>query len=102
MNPLRAAALDIFQKTLAAIDVESVMLQSIQCSSDTLSIQNTVIDLSRFSRIIAIAIGKAGTAMARAAEALLGDRLTSGLLVTNAVIGPPPASFRTFIGGHPL
>jgi glycerate 2-kinase len=102
MNPLRAAALDIFRKTLSAIDVESIMLGAIQRNGSTLSIQNETIDLSRFSRVIAIAIGKAATAMARTAGALLSDRLTSGLLTTNAVIGPPPENFETFIGGHPL
>jgi len=40
--------------------------------------------------------------MARAAEAVLTDRISSGLVVTNAISGESPQRLRVLLGGHPL
>jgi glycerate 2-kinase len=48
-----------------------------------------------------VAAGKAAPAMAAAAEAVLGSRLTGGLAVANAA-GPPLARVRLLLSGHPL
>lgn len=98
---LRETALNIFQKTLAAIDVETVVSTHLRLDGDQLSVDEEVCDLSKFSRLLVIAIGKASLPMARAAETILGDRITGGLVVTNAVIGASP-KLPVFIGGHPL
>ena len=47
-----------------------------------------------------LAIGKAAAAMTEAAEALLGDCITDGLLVTKQPMSHP--RFEVCIGGHPL
>lgn len=98
---LRQAALNIFHKTLAAIDVETVVASHLKLSGDRLSAGDEVYDLSNFSRLLVIAIGKASVPMARAAERILGSRITDGLVVTNAVIGDSPR-LPVLIGGHPL
>ena len=98
---LRETALTIFHKTLAAIDVETVFSSHLRLDGDQLSVDAEVCDLSKFSRLLMIAIGKASVPMARAAETILGDRITGGLVVTNAVIGASP-KLPVFIGGHPL
>src|SRR5262245_20636708 len=98
---LRDIVLEIFHRTLSAIDVESVTHSLVQLTADQLLIGDDAIDLSRFKRVVAIAVGKAGVPMARAVEKILGDRISDGLVVTNAVIGRPPR-LPVIVGGHPL
>ena len=100
-SELREAALNIFHKTLAAIDVETVVSANLRLNGDRLSVGEDVCDLSKFSRLLVIAIGKASVPMARAAERVLGERITDGLVVSNAVIGSLP-ELPVLIGGHPL
>jgi glycerate 2-kinase len=99
---LRTIAGQIFQRTLAAIDVERVMRGHIRLSGDRLEVAGEECDLSGFPSILVIAVGKAGLPMARAVEAVLGDRITGGLVVTNAIIGKPPDRLSVLLGGHPL
>lgn len=99
---LRTIAADIFERTLAAIEVESVVDKALQLDGDTLRICGSAVLLNQFSRLLVIAIGKAALPMARAAERSLGERITEGIAVTNAVTGEVPQRFQVFTGGHPL
>jgi glycerate 2-kinase len=99
---LRETALKIFHRTLAAIDVETVVSSHLRLNGNQLMVGDEVCDLSKFSRLLVIAIGKASVPMARAVEKLLGDQITDGLIVTNAVTGSLPQQLPVLIGGHPL
>ncbi len=99
---LRNIALEIFRRTLAGIDVESVVRACVRLNGNQLVIGKEEIDLARFKRIVVVAIGKAGVPMARAAENILGARIDAGLVATNAVIGESPRRLPAIIGGHPL
>jgi len=99
---LRDIALEIFQRTLAAIDVESVVRASVRLDADRLLIGANEVDLSLFKRVVVIAVGKASVPMARAVEDSLGPPLADGLVVTNAMIGRPPRLLPVMVGGHPL
>ncbi|MDX2032470.1 MAG: DUF4147 domain-containing protein [Blastocatellia bacterium] len=98
---LKEAAGRIFERTLAAIDVEAVARGAMALREERLRIGGEEIDLRRVSRILVIGIGKACVPMARAVEAVLGDRITDGLVVTNAIVGDAPARLPVWIGGHP-
>ncbi|MBP6821332.1 MAG: DUF4147 domain-containing protein [Acidobacteria bacterium] len=100
-SELRDAALTIFHKTLAAIDAETVVATNLRLDGDQLLVGDEVVDLSGYSKLLVIAIGKASVPMARAAERILADRISDGLVVTNAVIGDLP-KWPILIGGHPL
>jgi glycerate 2-kinase len=102
MLDLRTTAREIFQRTLAAIDVTTVVNTRLQLAGNQLVIDGEQLDLTPYRRVIVIAIGKAAVPMARAVEAILGERITDGLVVTNAVIGAPPTQLPVLIGGHPL
>jgi hydroxypyruvate reductase len=102
MLDLRTTALEIFKRTLAAIDVEAVIGANLRLDGDQLQVGDEVCDLSKFPRLLVIAIGKASVPMARGVEKLLGGRITDGLVVTNAVIGSLPQQLPVLIGGHPL
>src|SRR5262252_6654053 len=99
---LRDIALEIFKRTLAAIDVESVVRASVRLDDGRLLIGANEVDLSRFKRVVVIAVGKASVPMARAVEDSLGPPLADGLVVTNAMTGRPPRSLPVMVGGHPL
>src|SRR5215468_1428005 len=99
---LRNIALEIFHRALAAIDVESVTRAFVRLDGDRVEIGDETVDLTRFNRVIAIAIGKAGIPMARAVEEVLGDRISGGLVATNAIIGQSPRPLPVIVGGHPL
>ncbi len=102
MLDLRTTALEIFRRTLAAIDVEAVVSERLRLTGTQLVIGEEVCDLKKFSRVVVIAIGKASVPMAHAVEKILGDRITDGLVVTNAIIGEAPRRLPVMIGGHPL
>ena len=48
-----------------------------------------------------VSVGKAAVPMARAAHEILGERLTSGIVIAPAKAGPM-ARTRTFVSGHPV
>ena len=99
---LRTTARQIFERTLAAIEVEAVVRSHFHLINNKLVIGEEVCDLARFSRVIVIGIGKASVGMARAVESILGERLTAGMVVTNALTGDAPKRMRVWLGGHPL
>ena len=99
---LRTIAQQLFQQTLAAIEVESVVRQHLQCEGAQLRIADQFLALNEFKRILVIALGKASVPMARAAESVLGEYLSDGLVVTNAVLGAPPRRLPCVFGSHPL
>jgi glycerate 2-kinase len=98
---LRTIALEIFRRALLAIDVERVAHESARREGARFVVGYESIDLTKFNRIVVIAIGKASVPLARAIEDALGDRIIDGLVVTNAVIGRPPRLLPVIIGGHP-
>lgn len=101
-SELRTTALHIFHHTLKAIAVETVVREQLRLNGDLLSVGAETLELNQFRRIVVIAIGKAGVPMARAVEEILGERITAGLVVTNAMSGAAPAQLPVLIGGHPL
>ncbi len=101
-NNLAQTAVEIFTRTLAAIDVERVTRNSVRREGDFLTIGDERIDLSNFDHVLVIGIGKACVGMARALEEILGRNLTGGLLATNAVVGAAPSRLRVVISGHPV
>jgi glycerate-2-kinase len=99
---LRNIALGIFIRTLAEIDVESVVRGRVRLDGDRLLAGDDIVDLSQFNRVVVIAIGKASVPMALAVEDALGDRISDGLVATNAAPGKLPRFLPVVLGGHPL
>src|SRR5688572_14167925 len=99
---LRNITLEIFHRVLAAMDVEKVTRESTQRDGDRFVIGGESIDSAQFKRMIVIAIGKASVPMARAVEDAFGDRISDGLVVSNALVGQRPRLLPLIVGGHPL
>lgn len=100
---MRLTAREIFQHALGQCSIDHAFDRHLGYERGILRVSEDLYDLSSFSRIVAISIGKAAhTSM----EALVG-RLGGGVGVTGVVVAPtdPPAQvfgFRYFKGGHPL
>jgi glycerate 2-kinase len=102
LTQLRLAAREIFNDALLAVDAGAAVRRAVRLEDSHLTVCETVIDLSIGRPIYAIAIGKAAFAMASALEEILGERLTAGLLSSNAARGTPPLPrWQVFQGGHP-
>ena len=99
---LRSIAKNIFLQTLAAIEVGAVVRKAVYYQQNKLTVANREYDLNEFSRVIVIAIGKAAEPMARTAQEILGEKITDGIVATNALIGEEMKNFQVFIGGHPI
>ncbi len=60
------------------------------------------LDLGGFDRLFVIGIGKAAARMARSLEAVLGDRITAGVVVTKYGHGEPLSRTELYEAGHPV
>src|SRR5207247_1811080 len=97
---LRRAAARILEAFLRAADPGPLVARHLKRDGDRIQVGETRHRLPR-GRVFLIAAGKAAFAMARAAEAILGDALSDGLVVTGAA-GNAPLRSRFRIAGHPL
>jgi glycerate 2-kinase len=89
---------EIFAAGLAAADPERAVGRSL-----TLEGEAVVAAGRRFEaeRVFVLAAGKAAGAMARAADELLGERVSGGLVVTKDGHDPGPEDFETAFSSHP-
>ncbi|TRO45739.1 glycerate kinase [Candidatus Bathyarchaeota archaeon] len=75
---MRSDACDIFEAALKAVDPEQSVFNALRLDGESLLFEGAQIDLSKVDRIFVIGGGKAGGLMARAVEALLRNRISSG------------------------
>jgi len=81
-NPAqRERILAVLQAALSAVDPLLATQAFLQRQGSLLTVGDRSYDLGRFDRIFVIGAGKAGAPMAQAVESVLGDRITTGLVV---------------------
>jgi glycerate 2-kinase len=108
MSDLKQAALRIFRETLAAIDIPATMRRKLARTGSSIRVNDGALDLARFERICAIAIGKASVSLACGlSEVLSPDFRAEGIVVTPRLSGASagknlPSGFRTIVAGHPV
>src|SRR5689334_8029140 len=100
MDDLQKAASTIFFETLRTIDLPTLIRRRVRRDGALLWVDDRCYDLSNFAEVILIGIGKASLPMGYAIEALIGEELTRGLLVTNRRDALPLKS-EVIIAGHP-
>lgn len=103
MADLKQLARLIFQETLAAIDIPAVMQRKVRVEGAVLRCGEIALDLSAFSRIYVVALGKAAHAMLEGLRSTLpADFRFEGV----ASAPTPPAhalpGVKYFVGGHPI
>jgi hydroxypyruvate reductase len=97
---MRSVAREIFDRALATASIEKAFDRQVQCERGVLRVGDDLYDLSSYTRVLAVAFGKAGHRMA---ECLARQ---AGPAVQGIVADPsPPAQqlpgYRYFSGGHP-
>jgi hydroxypyruvate reductase len=103
MNLAREDALDVFRYAMEASRVETAMEQRVRFDGALLQIDGYSYSLSGYSRLVLIALGKAGGTMAAAFLRQVGrgaDRF-EGVVVAPEGTGSVPSRFRSYGGGHP-
>ncbi|KAB1196232.1 MULTISPECIES: glycerate kinase [Haloferax] len=75
-------AVDCLQAGVEAVLPERVVYESLSLDGDLLSVAGATYDLTAYDRILVVGGGKAGDGVADALEAILGDRIDAGVVVT--------------------
>src|SRR5262249_32387405 len=101
MTDLKQAAKRIFLQTLRTIEPGSAIRQYLRVEGDTLLLAGEQICLGAFNKVLLIGLGKASVRLGAAVEALLGERINQGILVTDR---RPNTLVRSevVVAGHPL
>jgi len=76
-----AVASNIFSAALAAVDPYQAVLNAAKLENDCLTVAGSEYKLEAYSRIVVVGAGKATARMALAIAALLGERISAGLIV---------------------
>jgi len=99
---MKKTAAGIFKVGISAVDPETCVRQSLVLVNNMLHIKDSSVCLDDIRRVYLIGAGKASAAMARAVEAILGDRIHDGLVITKYDHGVPLNKCRLMEAGHPL
>jgi hydroxypyruvate reductase len=92
---------EIFLETIHELRIDQVMRSAIQFDGGVLKFGQESIDLSRFKKVIVIAIGKAAGRMAEEFVAIAAPHRVSGIVVSSVPSTKAPPYFLRYIGGHP-
>jgi hydroxypyruvate reductase len=101
-DALRRHAAGILDAALAAVDPARAVARHVRRRGSTLRIGRRTYDLSEFRRIFVVGTGKAGASMAAALEAILGARLTAGIVTVKYGYTVPLTRVQLVEAGHPL
>lgn len=97
---------EIFRAAVKRVDPEAMLLTQCSLCDGILNIESNGIslkyELSNYERIIVIGAGKATARMAKAIEAILGDRITEGLIAVKYGHTEDLSIIKTIESGHPV
>ena len=102
MSSPREAAAAIWRMALAAGDVAPLVARHLRVDGSALTAADVTFDLNRLQRILVLGVGKAGAAMARTAESILGGRVSEGFVVVKDGYRLPTARIEVAEAGHPV
>jgi hydroxypyruvate reductase len=97
---LRDCARQIWEAALDAANPATCLNKTLRVQGNVLSIGGTKLTVD--GKLIVIGAGKAASRMAQVVEAILGDRITDGLVVTKYDHGLPLRRIRQVEAGHPI
>ncbi len=101
---LRAAARQLQQAALAAVDPAEAVYQFVSRVGDQILVADRSYPLREFDRVFLIGAGKAAMPMADAVSEVLRDRLHGGVVITkyHHADRPLPGHIRVHEAGHPV
>jgi glycerate 2-kinase len=92
----------ILHAGLDAVDPERAVRRSVRREDETLFVGKASYRLDRFRKIILAGAGKGSAPMAKALEDILGDRLSSGLIIVKYGYSMPLKKTSVVEAGHPI
>ena len=101
-HPYREIIIDAIKAALNAVNGEHAVRRSLSLDENRLWVGENSYPIHPEGQIALLAVGKAAPAMARGAKASLGERVTSGLIVTKFLPENEPVDFPVLLGDHPL
>jgi glycerate 2-kinase len=102
LDRMRADAEAIFRAGLVAADPSVAMARMCRRENEHLWIDRQLFDLATVNRVLVVGAGKASANMAQALEALLADRIDSGLISVKYGHGQSLRRIEIIEAGHPL
>ncbi len=103
---LHAAAAELQQAALAAVEPAAAVRRHVRREGDVLVVAGRRYDLCDYERVFVTGGGKAAVPMTAAISDILGDRLTAGVVVTKyghtATNQHPASSIQILEAGHPV
>ncbi|MDP1996419.1 MAG: HAD-IIB family hydrolase [Gallionella sp.] len=94
--------IEIFNAALAAVDPYRAVLRFAKIENGSLRVGDARFDLAAFERIVVVGAGKATARMAQAVEALLGERISAGLIVVKDGHRLPLSIIEQVEAAHPV
>lgn len=103
MANLKQVARQIFQETILAIDIPGAMRKKLHREGAVLRLDETILDLRVFARVVVIAIGKAAHAMAEGLAGTLGtESRFEGIVAAPTAAPRVRRGMKYFVAGHPM
>jgi len=99
---LRADLWQIAQAALNAVAPEECLHRTVHMEKECLFVEGRTFDLSQIGRVIVVGMGKASARMAAALEGLLGERISTGLIVTADGYKVPTKKVEVVEASHPV
>jgi glycerate 2-kinase len=97
---MRTIVRQIFLHALREASISKAFDRHVHCDHGVLRVCEDLYDLSSYTRVYVISIGKAGHTMVEALRAQVGESL-EGIVATSAEPSTQVHGFRYFRGGHP-
>src|SRR5262245_52735617 len=92
----------IFEASLAASDPMLLVGRSLQLDGEILQAGKRLYNLARYNNLYVVGAGKAAAKMARAVEALLGERIAGGLVIVKQEHSIPLKTLEIVDAAHPI
>jgi glycerate 2-kinase len=102
LKSLRKDALTILRFSIRACDPLHAIRAHLKLGSGRLWVDESSYDLKSIQRIFVIGAGKASARMAFALEEILGEKISSGIVITKKDYGVPLRKIELVEGGHPV
>ena len=103
MADLKQLARQIFQETLAAIDIPATMQRKLRREGTRLRCDGKIFDLREFDKLRVVAVGKAAHAMVDGLAAVLVPFVRfKGVVSAPTAPRKPLPGMKYFVGGHPI
>ena len=101
-TPFRDSITRILSAGIEGVNPSTAIQRAVHLDKDLLWVNGQDYDISRYQRILLVAMGKAGVPMAEAMREILKNRIDQGIVVAKAVKEGIRGQFHFYEGGHPI